>query len=92
MYQVPFADQIRNEVGIATIVAGNINSTDQVNTLVAARYIDIVALTRPIMNEPSFVLNAAAHYEFKDQYWPRQYISGKYAAEIKTNKDNAEEL
>ena len=92
MYQVPFADQIRNDVGIATIVAGNISTADQVNTLVAAGRTDIVALARPIMNDPQFVLNAAAHYQYTDNQWPPQYISGKFAAEAKANKENAEEL
>ncbi len=91
MYQVPFADQIRNEVGIATIVAGNITTADQVNTLVAAGRTDIVALARPLMNEPQFVLNAAAHYHCSEQNWPRQYLSGKSAAEAKAVKDELEE-
>jgi len=92
MYQVPFSDQIRNDVGIPTIVAGNISTADQVNTLIAAGRADIVALARSIMNEPQFVLNAAAHYEYSDHYWPPQYISGKFAAESKAKKDTSEEL
>ena len=92
MYQAPFADQIRNEVGIATIVAGNISSADQVNTLVAAGRTDVVALARTIMNEPQFMLNAAAHYGVEDQFWPKQYLSGKFAAKSKAEKDNTEEL
>ncbi len=69
MYQVPFADQIRNEVDIPTIVAGNISTADQVNTLVAAGRTDIVALARPILNETNFVLTAAAHYQYGDKAW-----------------------
>lgn len=92
MYQVPFADQVRNDVGIPTVVAGNITTADQVNTLVAAGRCDIVALARPIMNEPHFVLNAAARYGVKGQYWPPQYQSGKFAAEMKANKEVEEEL
>ncbi|MGH8248555.1 MAG: bifunctional salicylyl-CoA 5-hydroxylase/oxidoreductase [Gammaproteobacteria bacterium] len=92
MFQVPFADQVRNEVGIPTIVAGNITSADQINTLVGAGRIDIVALARPIMNEPLFVLSAAARYRFKGQFWPPQYLSGKFAAEVKAERDVAEEL
>lgn len=91
MYQAPFADQIRNETGAATIVAGNITTADQCNTLIAAGRTDMVALARPIMNEPNFVLNAAAHYGVKQQFWPPQYQSGKFAAELKAGKDNEEE-
>lgn len=92
MYQVPFADAVRNDVGIPTIVAGNITTADQVNTLVAAGRCDIVALARPIMNDPHFVLNAAARYGIKEQFWPPQYMSGKFAAELKGSKDVQEEL
>ncbi|MBI2969815.1 MAG: hypothetical protein HYY36_03650, partial [Gammaproteobacteria bacterium] len=92
MYQVPYADLVRNDVGIPTIVAGNITTADQVNTLVAAGRTDIVALARPIMNNPQFVLNMAARYAYKNQFWPPQYLSGKFAAELKAERDNAEEL
>ena len=92
MFQAPFADQVRNEVGIPVIVAGNITSADQGNTLVAAGRTDIVALARTIMNEPHFVLTAAAHYGVEDQYWPPQYLSGKFLAESLADKDNAEML
>ena len=87
MYQAPFADRIRNELGIATIVAGNISSADQVNTLVAAGRTDLVALARPIMNEPQFVLNAAARYGYREQYWPVQYEAGKFAAELNAARE-----
>jgi anthraniloyl-CoA monooxygenase len=92
MYQAPFADQVRNEVGIPTIVAGNITTADQANTLVAAGRTDIVAFGRSIMNEPHFVLSAAAHYGHTDQYWVPQYLSGKFMAEALAEKDNAEIL
>ena len=92
MYQAPFADLVRNETGIATIVAGNITSADQVNTLVAAGRTDLVALARPIMNEPQFVLNAAARYGYTAQHWPEQYGAGKFAAELTAERDNREEI
>jgi anthraniloyl-CoA monooxygenase len=92
MFQAPFADQVRNEIGIATIVAGNITSADQCNTLLAAGRTDIVALGRTLMNEPHFVLNAAAHYGYREQHWPEQYLSGKFLAEVQADKANLEEL
>ncbi len=92
MYQAPFADQIRNEVGIATIVAGNITTADQANTLVAAGRTDIVAFGRQIMNQPHFVLMAAARYGHQSQYWAPQYESGKFLAGIMAEKDNEEML
>ena len=91
MFQAPFADEIRNELGIPTIVAGNITTADQANTLVAAGRTDIVAFGRQIMNQPHFVLMAAAHYGHERQHWPPQYASGKFLAEILAQKDNEEE-
>lgn len=90
MFQAPFADQIRNEVHIPTIVAGNISTADQANTLVAAGRTDIVAFGRTIMNDPHFVLQAAAHYGHRNQYWPPQYISGKFLADALATKENEE--
>ncbi|MDH4072137.1 MAG: FAD-dependent monooxygenase [Gammaproteobacteria bacterium] len=92
MFQAPFADQIRNEVGIPTIVAGNITTADQGNTLVAAGRTDIVAMGRTIMNEPHFVLAAAAHYGHKAQFWAPQYLSGKFLAGALAAKENEEML
>ncbi|MEM7501263.1 MAG: FAD-dependent monooxygenase [Pseudomonadota bacterium] len=92
MFQAPFADQIRNEVGIPTIVAGNITTADQANTLIAAGRTDIVAFGRQIMNQPHFVLMAAAHYGHKKQHWPPQYASGKFLSEVLAAKECEEEL
>ena len=92
MFQAPFADQIRNEVGIATIVAGNVTTADQANTLIAAGRTDIVAFGRSIMNQPHFVLMAAAHYAHGNQHWAPQYLSGKSLADILAEKENEEML
>ena len=92
MFQAPFADQIRNEVGIPTIVAGNVTTADQANTLVAAGRTDIVAFGRCIMNEPHFVLTAAARYGHVNQHWAPQYQSGKMLAEVLASSNNEEML
>src|SRR5205823_2000706 len=62
MLQTPFADQIRNEAGLATMCVGNITTADQVNTIVAASRADLVALARPHLVDPFFTLKAAAWY------------------------------
>ena len=88
MFQAPFADLIRNETKMSTIVAGNITTADQANTLVAAGRTDIVAFGRIIMNDPHFVLKAAAHYGHCNQHWVPQYLSGKFLAEVLADKEN----
>ena len=44
MYQTPFADRIRNEVGIATMAVGAIFEPDHVNSIIAAGRADLCAL------------------------------------------------
>jgi anthraniloyl-CoA monooxygenase len=76
MFQTPFADRIRNEAGVATMCVGAITSADQANTIVAAGRADLVALGRPHLADPSFVLRAAAWYGV-DVAQPVQYHPGK---------------
>ena len=66
--------------GIPTIVAGNIFTWDQVNTIVAAGRSDLVALARTHLYNPYFTQQAAAHYGYDDMDWPDQYASAKFAA------------
>ena len=76
MFQTPFSDRIRNEAEVATMCVGNITTADQVNTIVAAGRADLVALGRPHLADPSFVLRAAAWYGV-DTDQPVQYAPGK---------------
>ena len=77
MFQTPFADRIRNEVGIATMAVGNITEPDHVNAIIAAGRADLCALARPHLSEPHFALRAAAALGYTEQWWPRQYLAGK---------------
>ena len=60
MFQTPFADRIRNEVGIATMAVGNITEPDHLNSIIAAGRADLCALARPHLSNPHFALHAAA--------------------------------
>ena len=60
MFQTPYADRIRNEVGIATMAVGNVTEADQVNAIIAAGRADLVALGRPHLADPAWTLHAAA--------------------------------
>jgi anthraniloyl-CoA monooxygenase len=77
MYQTPFADRIRNEVGIATMAVGAIYEPDHVNSIVMAGRADLCALARPHLADPYWTLHAAAQLGFGDVAWPQQYLSGK---------------
>ncbi len=77
MYQTPFADRIRNEVGIATMAVGAIFEPDHVNSIVMAGRADLCALARPHLADPYWTLHAAAQLGYHDMPWPQQYLTGK---------------
>jgi anthraniloyl-CoA monooxygenase len=77
MYQTPFADRIRNEVGIATMAVGAIFEPDHVNSIVMAGRADLCAIGRPHLADPCWTLHAAAALGYDAMPWPRQYLAGK---------------
>jgi anthraniloyl-CoA monooxygenase len=77
MWQTPFADEIRNEIGIATMAVGNIYDPDHVNSIIAAGRADLCALARPHLTNPAWTLEAAARQGYQPQWWPKPYLSGK---------------
>jgi anthraniloyl-CoA monooxygenase len=77
MFQTPYADKIRNEIGIATMAVGNITDVDQVNAILTAGRADLVALGRPHLADPFWTLHAAAQLGYHEAPWPIQYLPGK---------------
>jgi anthraniloyl-CoA monooxygenase len=77
MYQTPFSDRIRNEVGIQTIAVGAITEADQANSIIAAGRADLCAIARPHLADPAWTLHEAAKLQSKAVDWPRQYESGR---------------
>ncbi len=77
MWQTPFSDRVRNEIGIPTIAVGNIYEADHVNSIIAAGRADLCAIARPHLANPSWTLQAAAEQHYTGQWWPDPYLSGK---------------
>ncbi|MFO0679143.1 MAG: bifunctional salicylyl-CoA 5-hydroxylase/oxidoreductase [Polyangiaceae bacterium] len=77
MFQASFSDMVRHHAKVRTIVAGNIQSPDQVNTLLAAGRTDLVALARPHLDDPYFTFHAARAQGVTDLPWPLPYHSVK---------------
>ena len=77
MYQTPFADRIRNEVGIRTIAVGAITDGDQANSIIAAGRADLCAVARPHLADPAWTLHEAAKLGDVGMSWPKQYLSGR---------------
>jgi anthraniloyl-CoA monooxygenase len=95
MYQATFAEQIRNEVSIATMAVGAVTSADQINTLLVSGRADLVALARPHLANPYFTLHAAAQLGFEGVSWPAQYLNGAqqlYALEARAQEDLAKRV
>lgn len=82
MFQASFAEQIRLEVGIATMAVGAITSADQVNTLLVSGRADLVALARPHLANPNFTLHAAAQADWRGQSWPKPYEAGAFQMHV----------
>jgi anthraniloyl-CoA monooxygenase len=77
MFQTPFSDKIRNEVGVATVAVGAISELDQANSIIAAGRADLCAVARPHLADPAWLLHEAAKNGFDGVAWPKQYLSGK---------------
>jgi|CXWL01.1.fsa_nt_gi anthraniloyl-CoA monooxygenase len=77
MYQTPFADRIRNEVGIPTVAVGAIFEADHANMVIAAGRADLVAVARPHLADPAWTLHEAARIGHDTIAWPLQYLAGR---------------
>jgi anthraniloyl-CoA monooxygenase len=60
MYQVPFAERIRYEVGIPVMAVGA----------------DLVALARPHLSDPHFTLHAAVAQGYTMPWPPQYFLAG----------------
>ena len=77
LFQTPFADLIRNEVGIETIAVGAISEADHANSILAAGRADLCAIARPHLADPAWTLHEAARIGITSVSWPKQYLSAK---------------
>ncbi|OAR22665.1 salicylyl-CoA 5-hydroxylase [Streptomyces sp. ERV7] len=77
-YQTPYADRIRNTLGVPVIAVGAISSWDDVNSLLLAGRADLCALARPHLYDPHWTLHAAAEqgYSGPGAPWPAPYRAG----------------
>jgi anthraniloyl-CoA monooxygenase len=77
MYQTPFSDRIRNEVGILTMAVGAISEADHANSIIGAGRADICAVARPHLADPAWTLHEAAKLQSRAVQWPQPYESGR---------------
>ncbi len=74
LFQTPFADRIRHEVGLATMAVGNISSYMDVNTIIAAGRADLCLLARAHLFDPYWTRHAAYMLGYALP-WPDPYRS-----------------
>ncbi|MFD7029469.1 bifunctional salicylyl-CoA 5-hydroxylase/oxidoreductase [Streptomyces sp. NPDC059917] len=77
-YQTPYADRIRNALGVPVIAVGAVSSWDDVNSLLLAGRADLCALGRPHLYDPHWTLHAAAEQDYAGPAapWPAPYRAG----------------
>lgn len=94
MFQLGFAEAIRNVPRVATMAVGNITEPAQVNTILHTRRSDLVAIGRPHLWNPFFMREAAAWYgvELDENDWEKQYLSGKQQAYSLKEKARLQQL
>jgi len=59
-FQVPFAERVRADAGIATMAVGLVSEPDQAEEIVASGKADLVALARGMLWDPRWAWHAAA--------------------------------
>lgn len=74
LFQTPFADRIRHEVGMATMAVGNISSYMDANTIIAAGRADLCLLARAHLFDPYWTRHAA-YMQGYPLPWPDPYKS-----------------
>jgi len=90
IYQTPFADQIRQEAGIATIAVGAISEADHVNSIIAAGRADLCAVGRPHLADPAWTLAEAARIGYRAMPWPQPYLPAQRQLEAIFQRERAQ--
>jgi len=72
-YQVPFAERIRREAGIATGAVGMITEAKQAEAIIAEGKADIVLLAREMLRDPYWAVHAAKELGVT-MTWVPQYL------------------
>lgn len=75
-YQVRFAQQIRQETGIATGAVGLITTQEQAEHILSQEQADLIFMARELLRNPYFPLQAAFEQQEEIQ-WPEQYQRAK---------------
>ena len=92
MFQVQFAEAVRNVPKMATMTVGAITEPAQVNTILHTRRADLVALGRPHLWNPYFTHQAEAWYKARNQAWPSPHLPGRNQAHSEAAKTREKQV
>ena len=72
-YQIPLAERVRREAGIATAAVGLLHSPDLAEEVIANGRADLVVMGRTLLADPHWPLKAANALRAENMDWPVQY-------------------
>ena len=75
-YQVPFAERVRQEAGVATGAVGRLTQPAQANDVIRNGSADVVLLAKELLRQPMWPLLAARELG-EDPVWPKQYETAR---------------
>jgi 2,4-dienoyl-CoA reductase-like NADH-dependent reductase (Old Yellow Enzyme family) len=77
-YQVHLATYVREQADVAVSAVGRITEAQQAADIVASGRADAVMLGREMLRDPHFALRAAHELGVELDYWPGQYLRGRW--------------
>ena len=80
-YQVPFAERIRRDAGIATGAVGLITQAEQADGIIRNGQADVVLLARELLRDPYWPLHAADTLGHNTP-WPAQYLRAAHRTTV----------
>lgn len=72
-YQIPLAETVKRETGMATAAVGLLHSPDFCEEVIANGRADLVVLGRTLLADPYWPLHAASKLRAENLDWPVQY-------------------
>lgn len=77
-YQVPLAEKVADQVSQPVGAVGQITSAQQAEDILQNDNVEIVLIGRASLRDPYWALRAAHELGVDVDYWPKQYLRGKF--------------
>ncbi|WP_291051427.1 NADH:flavin oxidoreductase/NADH oxidase [Herbiconiux sp.] len=77
LYQVPFAEYVKQNADAPVGAVGLITTPQEAEEIVASGRADVVLLARELLRDPHFALRAATELGVDIDYWPAPYLRAR---------------